>query len=283
VSDQVQAARVPAPAFRRIRGLLFLAALPLCAQCELLMPWEEYRSLRHPAPYVVRISSAPGELLFFGARHTSDPADPQISLIERLWAEFRPDVAFSEGGIRPASRTRDEAVRRYGEPGLLRFLAGRDRVPLRNLEPPNHEEAAALAREFPPENVKLFYLLRYLDSYSSSVHGRSAGQYAEGVFRILIRDWKLAGPPRSLDELQELTRRILPELADWRRFPRAWFDPLRRDNFLNELARRSGRYRDCHMLPLIAAEVRAGRRVLVVAGSGHAVTQERALRAMLGR
>jgi hypothetical protein len=40
-----------------------------------------------------------GELLLFGARHTSDLQDPQIAKIERLWREFRPQAAFSEGGF----------------------------------------------------------------------------------------------------------------------------------------------------------------------------------------
>jgi hypothetical protein len=42
-------------------------------------------------------------------------------------------------------------------------------------------------------------------------------------------------------------------------------------------SRRSGRYRDCHMAPLIVAAVRSGKRVFVLAGSGHAIMLERAL------
>ena len=239
------------------------------------------RSPPHAA-YIVRIAASPGELLFYGVRHTSDPRDPQIAEIERLWREFRPELAFSEGGIRPKSASRDEAIRHHGEPGLLRVLADSARVPLRDLEPPSHEEAAALARDFPPEQVKLFYLLRYVADYSSA-REQPIEDYAEGTLKLVRHRWKLEGPPGSIEEVQALAKRCLPQLADWRAVPRDWFSPVRNDTFLNELARRSGRYRDCHMAPLIAAAVRSGKRVFVLAGSGHAIMQERALRSALER
>jgi hypothetical protein len=100
----------------------------------------------------------------FGAQHTNDPSYPQFPEVERLWREFRPEVAFSEGGVRPAARSLDDAVSRFGEPGLLRLMADRDGVPLRNLEPEEDEEAAVLAPQFRPGQVKLFYILRNLSS-----------------------------------------------------------------------------------------------------------------------
>src|SRR5260370_14786264 len=117
------------------------------------------------------LAAPPGELLIFGAQHTRDPRHPQLSEIERLWREFRPQIAFSEGGIRPAARSRDEAITRFGESGLLRYLADRDYVALRNLEPPEYEEAAAPTAQDRPGPVKLFYVLR---SFPFGFSGRRA-------------------------------------------------------------------------------------------------------------
>jgi hypothetical protein len=42
-------------------------------------------------------------LLMFGVRHTRNPRDPQLVELESWLGEFRRPLAFSEGGIRPAS------------------------------------------------------------------------------------------------------------------------------------------------------------------------------------
>jgi hypothetical protein len=98
------------------------------------MTWTEYSRLqqsgRHPEwPYVLRLNTQRGALLYFGADHTPNPADAQITQIEMEWQQFRPDIAFTEGGLPPIAKIRDEAVRNAGEPGLVRFLAQRDNVP----------------------------------------------------------------------------------------------------------------------------------------------------------
>lgn len=89
-----------------------------------IMTWPEYDRLHTSWPYVVRI----GTLYYFGAAHTFDPNDPQIPQIEAAWNAFKPDIAFTEGGNPPIEKTREAAVRKAGEPGLVRFLAARDSV-----------------------------------------------------------------------------------------------------------------------------------------------------------
>jgi hypothetical protein len=213
----------------------------------------------------------------FGARHTSDPSDPQLRELERLWREFRPQVAFSEGGIRPSARSMGEAVARFGEPGLLRLLADRDHVLLQSLEPREDAEAAALSPQFPPGQVKLFYILRDLSSDSPG-DNRSLDEKRQAALESARRRQRLTGPPNSLKELDAVASRLVPELKDWHSIPRSWLDPTGADTFLNEIARRSSDYRNCYMLPLIDHTVREGKRVFVVVGGSHVVMQEKALR-----
>ena len=118
------------------------------------MSWEEYSQLSVTWPFIVHIKAPRGELLYFGARHTRDPANSQVSEIERLWREFRPDIAFNEGGDPPAEKSLVEAVTKYGEPGLVRFLAARDRVPVQSIDPTRAEEVAALVKRFAPEKPR---------------------------------------------------------------------------------------------------------------------------------
>jgi hypothetical protein len=263
--------------------VLLISAIPAWAQCDSLLSWEEYRAARVSLPYVLRIPAPRGELLMFGAKHTMDPRDPQISEIERLWGEFEPDISFSEGGVRPPAHSRDEAVGRYGEPGLVRFLADREHVRVQSLEPPEDKEAAEIARQVPREQVKLFYFLRYISDYRRSPNARSIEDYAEDGLKLVRSRRKLSGAPDSVKEVQALCARLLPELKDWRAVPASWFDPTKKETFLNDIARRSTEVRNCHMAPLIAGAVRSGKRVFVVVGGSHAIVQERALRSACSR
>jgi hypothetical protein len=197
-----------------------------------------------------------------------------------MWREFRPQIAFSEGGIRPAARDRDEAIRRFGEPGLLRFLADRDHVALRSLEPPEDEEAKALTAQHPPGQVKLYYVLRNLLSASPD-DGRSLDERRRFALESARRRQRLTGSPNSLAELEALAATLLPELKDWRSIPASWFDPTESETFLNAISQHSSGYRNCSMVPLLVEAARRGARVFVVVGGSHVVMQEQTLRAAL--
>src|SRR5437763_16840030 len=78
-----------------------------------------------------------GYLLYLGAaRHSVDPSDPEFFEFENAWNDFKPTIAFYEGGTQdrvPASR--DEAITSEGEPGLVMFLAARDKTAAVSLQP----------------------------------------------------------------------------------------------------------------------------------------------------
>ena len=120
------------------------------------MTWTEYGKRSLSWPNIVRS----GTLLYYAANHTYKPDDPQIAEIQKLWSEFRPDIAPNEGGNPPFAPTIEEAVTRYGEAGLIRFLARRDDVPVVSIDPSRSEETAYLSKRFTREQIKMFHLVR---------------------------------------------------------------------------------------------------------------------------
>lgn len=94
-----------------------------------IMSFEEYAKKRHGVPYILKLSAGKGRLLYFGAKHVFGSNDPQLAQIERLWAKFKPEVAFFEGAdpesTPAAAKSRDEV---RGESGLVVFLAARNKV-----------------------------------------------------------------------------------------------------------------------------------------------------------
>jgi hypothetical protein len=80
--------------------------------------------------------------------------------------------------------------------------------------------------------------------------------------------------------LRTLAGQLLPEF-DPRAVPKQWFDPTNTDTPLNSISRASSDYRNCYMVPMLAAAARHGKRVFVVVGGSHVIMQEPALRSLL--
>ena len=248
-----------------------------------IMSWKEYSRHSYTWPYILDIGTPKGWLLYFGAKHTNDPTDPQISEIERLWTQFHPDVAFNEGGNPPIEKTRDDAVSKYGEPGVVRYLAARDKVFVQSIDPPHAAEVAELLRNFPPGQVKLFFVLRQVSEYGRVYRG-TANTLEEELQRILpifAATPGLNGPPNSISELQAVYARYFPNQGTFKDARPSWFDPVKSETFLNKIARRSSEYRDRYMVGLLTQALKEGKGVFAVVGGSHVVMQERAIRAYL--
>lgn len=246
-----------------------------------LMSWEEFAGFAVREPYVLSLQSGTGRLLYYGTGHTTEPRNPQLSELEKRWEKFRPTLVFGEGGVWPLERSRNEAVIRHGEQGLSRWLAARNGVLIRSLEPPRSDEVEAMLRQFPAERLKLYYLLRSVYQHRRMKTSEPVEVTVNVTFRALSKTAGLEGPPRSVAELEESFARHFEGLRDWREAPEPWFNPLESVTYTNDLTRALGDFRDRHMIGLLVREVKRGERVLAVVGSGHVVRQERALRAAL--
>lgn len=231
----------------------------------------------HRRPYVYEIPAGSGAVFLFGAEHTRNPKDPQMGLIEESWGRFRPDVALVEGrmGFLPAVLV--DAVKQFGESGAVFRLARRRRIPVYTWEQPLEIELAFVLREFAPEQVALFYVLR--PYFGSLRFGKPANPeaFVEEYRRQRTRWPGLAGTLPDIAALDAVWRRDFANGPDWR-------DESDEDGlpgYLGAIARRTGLARDGHLTQVIIHLVRAGRRVFVAAGSAHAVKIEAALRAAL--
>ena len=247
-----------------------------------ILSWPAYSEIDVQWPYVVRREhSGGGELLYYGAAHTSDPFDPQIEQIESLWVDFKPDAAFNEGGDPPTDKDYDSAVRKYGEPGLVRHLAARDRVPVSSLDPTPEVEAAFLIEQFGRLRVKMFYLLGAVAQYGSLERDRTLEQEMTYVLEYYGRIPGLEGPPFSIEDIRATLDQLILGNGGLEATDPSWFDPVKSANFLNVISRRLSEYRDRFMVDLLAGEVLQGKKVFAVVGGSHVVMQEPALRSAL--
>lgn len=229
-----------------------------------------------------------GALVYLGAVHSRDPDHPQVEEIGTVWEAFAPDVAFYEGPDRGIGEDVGSTVRAAGESGLVRFLARRDGVELRRLEPDPVAEAAYVMEAFAPEEAKLFYVLREAQRMREA-EGLSGEAIVERIAALLERAKavpRLGEVLTSVPELAAAYERRFDEPREWWRAPGRWFDPLLTGEqtggrFLNAVNRRSSEYRNLHMFRQLARAVREGRRVFAVVGRNHVPMQAPALRCAL--
>lgn len=260
-----------------------LAQLDKCSK--LVVPYQDRKKI-HIGVYSLDLHAPTGgQLVYLGSKHTLDPNDPQFELFERAWKNLVPTAAFYEGTDTSVRASREEAIRLDGEPGLVRFLARRDRVPAGSLEPSRQDGIDFLLKTFSPEQVKLFCVLRAIVELRER-NKRTASELQGDVNGILDRFTRYRGLEtvvRSDKELEVAYRRYWKSPEHWWEAPAMWFNPLASSTatggvFTNEANQASSTFRDTHMFELLAQSTRDGEKVFAVVGRDHIPMQEAALK-----
>jgi hypothetical protein len=201
---------------------------------------------------------------------------------------MRPTVAYYEGPERALPDSAPEAIRRFGESGYVRWLARRDSVRVERLEPPVPAEIEYTLREFTPEQVKLFFVLREAARLREVEH-QDVATLTESVAALLGRASSLPGIGSivtTIDELQEAYARHWSDPPHWWQVPRHWFSPMPgqdEETFTFAVNRASSHFRNIHMYRALAGDIVKGERVFAVVGRNHVPMQRRAIDCALDR
>lgn len=259
-------------------------AIAACAARNDLMTYEEFQALDFVEPHIINLcaKSGPGAVVYFGSKHTNQPADSQIRMIEETIDRFRPDMVLTESVVPDMSgMEREQVIRSYGEPNFAAWLAKTKGIHTESVDPPRNAEVEYLLNEagYNVAQLKLFYTLRQVAQSQGTPLPVSI---EEAVTRRLqnLATRGLPGKPETIAEFDAEVRRYLPHLADWRTITREYFYPGRQNPhyFTNDIQTASNNFRDRFQARRIIELVNGGRRVFAVAGSSHAVIQEPVLR-----
>ena len=232
---------------------------------------------KHARPYVVHLETAQGALVLYGASHTKDPNDPQISDLRQRWAAFCPSSALVEGRLGFLVEGISDPVRRFGESGFVFEMARNQGVKVYTWEPPIEREVARVLESHPKDHVALFYILR--PYFSNLRHGRPADpDGAIEEYRRKRTQWPgLENTIGSVAEIDAIWQRDFAALRDWRDTS----DEHGLPGYLNDVWKTSNAARDEHFARVVIDLVRKNGRVFAVCGSSHAVKLEPALRGAL--
>jgi hypothetical protein len=232
---------------------------------------------KHARPYVVELETSKGAVVLYGASHTKDPADPQISDLRQRWANFCPSVALVEGRLGFLVEGFADPVRKFGESGFVFAMARQHGVTAYTWEPPTEREVALVLQSHAKERVALFYILR--PYFSNLRHGRPADPDAVvEEYRRKRTQWAgLENTFASVADIDAIWQKDFAGQKDWRDTSDEYGLP----GYLHEVWKTSNAARDEHFARVVIDLVRKNHRVFAVCGSSHAVKLEPAVRAEL--
>jgi hypothetical protein len=242
-----------------------------------ILTYKDYAAIPHNVPYILEFRSGKGELLLYGSDHTGSFDNPEIADIQARWTGFKPTVAYNEGGNPPTLEDVHEAVKDYDEPGLLRYLAGRDQVPVATFEPPFDDEVNFLRKSYTPQQIKVFYALRQVTEARNEDIGESIDKFIQEWLSGYLPAHGLKNAPNNLAEFTDACHSLFPQLADWHKVSEDWFDPTQQLQFTNKMVGDAAMFRDQRIFSTLVNRVKRGDRVFVVVGEAHVVVQEPAL------
>lgn len=264
--------------------LYFLASLLLCScaiiKPNLLMSWDDYARQPGNKPYVLEMDSQGGRLMYYGAFHKVDPSHPQFKDIEQKWENFQPTLVYCEGNIWPLEESRNEAIKNYGEQGLVTFLAARDKIPVECIDPSLDDQVKFLKNCYPPHLIKVYYVLRQAAINRMLEKDIQDSRYANRYFRELDRIYGYIKPPTNLKDFERMVSFLFPDLDDWKKIPYSYFRYSESGGFLTAIHQKLNKFRDRIMIRKVTRALKKGKRVFAIVGRSHVVIQEAALKSL---
>lgn len=268
-------------------GLLHACSVPADSrqgQPAPVMTLEQYTSIQHDMPYVLRACAGTGVLRYIGVQHSRDVQAAGVRAVIDEFNRTHPDVTFVEGPAFAPKATLEASVNAYGEAGAAIYLASQRQIRAGSLDLPFPEEAAQVVARFGEDRAIAFYGSRLLvQELRQDRHANPDRLLREKVLPWLQRNGMLADRVDPLAAFQGAVSRVFGSVSDWRQMPSEWFDPLREQGATtNEIARFLVRQRDNRFAELLATQVKSGRKIVAVAGASHVVMQEPAILSRMG-
>jgi len=108
----------------------------------LIIPPQIWTNIKYKKPYILTLKNKKQELLCFGLEHSKNPRDEQFVRIEKLFNKFisrnsfkKNMVILTEGALLKKVEEKEKMIEKYGEIGILTYLAKKNEIEIESIEP----------------------------------------------------------------------------------------------------------------------------------------------------
>lgn len=238
------------------------------------------------SPTVTVLNHGKKNLVFFGTSHVRDADHPQFKAVEDFFTKYKPQIAFNEGGqvaeTEHFSFSRDSAILKDGETGLLKYLCDKTKISLLNGDMSTDEEFAGLLSKFSREQVYLYLgIERFLQPYSQGFAGKTLidSAFQKSFISYLEKyNFKPTTQERELSYLQKRYSQYFKQKVDLQNLINVHEYYLLDKGIFGQIGRESKCIRDQALLKKIDDALDKYDSVFVVFGASHWVAVQPALK-----
>ena len=239
-------------------------------------------------PYIINLENKDKRLVVIGTQHTRDTSSPLFVEMEKAFKNWQPAVVINEGGnLTKTYTSRNEAIKRSGELGLVKYLADNAGIKTINGDAPDKLEFDELTLAFSKEAALLFFASeRFIFPYA---FGQFSGELEQAYDSIFIKMYLekegiiLAPHEKTFAYYKQLYKKYFSEEFSLDNINQADFIPFSTKHYFNGVARKSKELRDIYLCQQIEAQLRTHYSVLVVYGGWHVLAIEPALTQIINR
>ncbi len=240
-------------------------------------------------PYGALFSASGNQLLYIAANHTSDPKSETYGWINRAFAPYQPDFVIIEGMAGTESPKTLMAYIQNLPPSACpeNLYAARcaikNQVPFMGAEPSEDTVLdALLATKYTKKDLDFLYCVQQIGYYYRCCSRFKSLNDLPAVFALCVQDLKKPG--LSLTGFKQWYEQGLNTTLSYHTLMDPnHCAPLRHGTPLQQLASTVSVIRDQHILSVILKAMKTHKKVLVVYGHSHFVTQKDVLWAHFGK
>lgn len=244
-------------------------------------------------PYVIDLSNQEKSkrLLFIGCNHVRDSTDQQFALIQRYFAQLKPQIAFNEGGQVSESvhyPSLGNAVFKAGETGCLKYLSDQAGTRLLNGDTPDSLEFYLTLQRYPKEELYLYYVMERVVIPYLSINNQPVPfetYFNEGTQWLADHHFPLTAEEQTMGHFKKLYQKYVK-----RPFVPTLNEDVEKFDYINGgechfcvIGRQSKMIRDSVLLTKLDRAFDQYDRIIVTFGLGHAIAIEPALRQIVNK
>lgn len=238
------------------------------------------------SPYIVDLQKNSKHLIVIGTLHSRDTANKMFSEIEKIFINFKPEIAINEGGcITKIYTDRNAAIINNGELGLLKFLCDNKKINILNGDMPDSLEFYELSKTYSKDEALFFFASeRFVLPYTywnenGNLDSLYKVDFIEGY--LIPEGINLTSEEKQFSFYENLYKKYFSYEFSIDSINTNDFSPIRKKHHFCDVARKSKELRDKHLLKKIEEQLKNHNKVLVIFGGWHVLAVEPALKQII--